>query len=725
MGNLASLGMSWKTIAWCFQPVVFQVSLTGLGRNCKIAWCVHACFYTTSTTATTTTNDQQPKSTNKPIKQNKRNTSIPAGALKYNLANLCLGLDKRGHILVDGFVKLHMLQAPLEQLKEALIQAWLERLPDEISTRKDWRRPPIIDENATKKLLSTFPAKSQKILAFEITGAYQTAHQKVKWTQLDTTQCPHCHEEDSVLHRRLWCTALQKTRDEYGPLVQELKEMHPILVTLPVVFQHTLAPLDRCLAWQAPRMQPNEHVLDAIRRQTAQGCRPLIYTDGSASPPDIPSARKAAFAIVFLPHEAERETQAIVDEFRQHQQISQRFQTVGVARTRGPQTIPRSELQAAVEVIRHLDQAEVVTDSQYVIDSVEKINTGMTTHQLGQQPNCDLLLEMQTKLLQPEADFSWTKVRSHQSDLTGQSLREQLHAVGNEAADHAAKEARKTLADQTTFVPLHDFLEATEVQKQQYEMTLELNRHRTRLEDATKMEEIHEVDNDTEQILHVEILQCHEFEHTERSELLRWSTWGQGLAEALVVWLKGLKWPAEAFDDALSESLQSPGITWTEMLLDFQQTTQTLFPMNFAEKQKPQRLRTPSLHPDCHQGDMHMTGMTRSFQAAIRQQEKILDMKLLPTRRKVVRSLYQMGAGHQPVGIAVRPILWNPNKVQTMIQTYFAQHPRSWMIEGILMFEQAEAQISIQWSPAERFPATHAEEHRAKTLLAKLKDWNR
>ena len=244
----------------------------------------------------------------------------PAGALKYNLQNLNLGLDKHGRILVDGFVALPLLTTPLEQIR-------VELVPDEISTRRDWTRAPIVDEGETKRLLATFPSSAQKILAFEITGAYQTARQKVKWTQMEQPLCPLCQENDSVEHRRLWCPALQATRNEHSEIAAELQEMHSIVVTLPVIYQHHLCTLERCLAWKAPKMQPNLAVLEAIQTQIDQDHRPLIFTDGSAAPPDMASVRKAAFAIVFLPYAAEQHPQKIVDVFERDRQIPEAFCT--------------------------------------------------------------------------------------------------------------------------------------------------------------------------------------------------------------------------------------------------------------------------------------------------------------------------------------------------------------------------------------------------------------
>ena len=375
---------------------------------------------------------------------------------------------------------------------------------------------------------------------------------------------------------------------------------------------------------------------------------------------------------------------------------------------------------AAVEIVKLLSQAEVVTDSQYVLDSVEKIATGIPSAQLQMLPNGDLLKELQERLQLPTADYKWTKVRSHQKILPDQPLRQQIHAIGNEAADTAAKHARKTLAENITYVTLHDAQERASLQKKQYEMMIALNRHRAKLEQEAHSENPHGADDNTEQILHVHIDEEHVFLPTNREDLLRWSVWGEGMAKALVTWLRGLKWPSSAFQDAESEAQDDPGISWVELLLDFQQVTQTIFPMNFASRQQPMKLRTPSQHEGCHQGDMTMLGMVRSFQAATKQIEKILQQQLLPVKRKVVRTLYQMGAGHQPIGLAYRPKLWTPMQVQTTLEKYYIDHPRAWVFDDILTYQAEQPRIQIDWTTAD--VNLQDEEQRLRRLQLKLRE---
>ena len=646
----------------------------------------------------------------------------PAGALKYNLNLLQLGLNSRGHILVDGFVTLPICEAPWEMIHAVVTQAWLERLPGELATRKEWRHLPVINEQATKRLLAKYSPKAQKILAFEITGAYQTARQKIKWTQMEKPLCVHCNEEDSVIHRRLFCPALQSVRDEHAPTVAELHAMDDILVTLPVIYQHPLHALDRCLAWQAPRMRPDESILQDIYQQINRGLRPLIFTDGSAAPADEPLQRRAAFAVIYLPHQDESKMRDLVTRFETTGEVAHEFQTLGVARTRGLQTIPRSELQAAVEVVTILSMAEIVTDSQYVIDSVSRIETGTPTNQLRMMPNGDLLVEMQTALQKPDADYVWTKVRSHHA---GQTQQQKLHAAGNEAADYAAKQTRKDLADTIHHVPDADIPERRALQARQYDMMVDLNYQRAKLEKGNQQGDQKHLDLDHEQTLHVEVDNPHLFPLTNREESIQWSTWGAGLAQALHTWLKGLRWPSSAFTEQAMNEQDSPGVSWLELLLDFQQAIQIIFPMNFAPRPQAPKLRTPTPHRDCHQADMHMTGMIRSFQAAIKQLEKILNQVLMPERRKVVRTLYMLGSGHQPIGLAARPVLWKPIQVQQTLTQHYAMNPRTWTFEEPLTFTTEEPTIRVHWTEAEKDPSAHDEHLRTRELQQHLGDLQR
>ena len=71
----------------------------------------------------------------------------PAGTVKHHVKKLGWTIDARGIISVDGLVFLSLQKSPWEQINDAARQAWLEAVPDLMSTRKEWNRPPLIESS--------------------------------------------------------------------------------------------------------------------------------------------------------------------------------------------------------------------------------------------------------------------------------------------------------------------------------------------------------------------------------------------------------------------------------------------------------------------------------------------------------------------------------------------------------------------------------------------------
>ena len=628
----------------------------------------------------------------------------PAGALKYNLRQLGWTFHSSGVIHVDGLVTLHLLHSPWDQIVEAVHQAWGEQIPDLISTRKDWRQAPVIDSIITKNVFMKFSDAAQKVIAFEITGAYQTAHQKQKWVPDLPDSCPHCNGEDSVIHRRLLCPALKEARYEHSEMVTQLTEMNPIVINLPVVFQSPWFALDRCLAWKAPPLSPNDRVLAEAMNEAEKGYSPLIFTDGSAAPPQYPTLRTAAYSIVFLPQKWRQEGNRFQEVFLCSHQIPPEFQTLGVARTQGRQTIPRSELQAVCDTMRLLPKAEIVTDSMYVIDAVQQIRSGVTEIQLLNQPNGDILKDMAKQLRMPGKQFILHKVKSHQDLHQTMTAEDVIFALGNEAADQAAKEARTLLADQTRFVRLPDAIEDVHFLEAHYELCVDIGKARVKIEKQKSSPPTDQPQEDR-QMFHVEFDHPYSLRWIESDDTwIEFSLWGPGLTKALWTWLRGLTWPREAFEQTQPLNLLSVGITWLELLLDFQQATQIIFPQNIGERGKFLQLVTPTLHDTCHEGDMHMPAMLKAFQSAIAHLTKLSGRTLIPSGRKVVKTLYNLGAGHQPTGISVRPQMWHQDEILRTLTQHYQTNPRSWNFPGILKYKEAPPSLPIEWTMHEKQP---------------------
>ena len=363
-----------------------------------------------------------------------------------------------------------------------------------------------------------------------------------------------------------------------------------------------------------------------------------------------------------------------------------------------------SELQAVCDTMHYLSQADIVTDSMYVIDAVQTLSSGISEADILNYPNGDLLMAMSANLNNPAKKFWLHKVKSHQDLQPTMDPRDLLFALGNEAADHAAKEARQVLADGVRYEKQEEAMKDFSFLEAHYELCVSLNRVRVQLEGKKpKQNEVKQTD--LHQMLAVQIDEPYVMQVPDfPPPWLAYSLWGQGLSEALLTWLLGLKWPSDAFEQDSTMDKLDPGITWLELLLDFQQTTQSIFSQNRAKRAQPLQLVTPTIHEDCHEGDMHMFSMIRGFQTAIAHLSKLADCSFIPPARKTVKTLYCMGAGHQPKGVAVRPELWHPEEVQHILTNFFRANPRTWTFPEILKFSAAEPKIVIAWTSNERQP---------------------
>ena len=122
------------------------------------------------------------------------------------------------------------------------------------------------------------------------------------------------------------------------------------------------------------------------------------------------------------------------------------FRVVAQGATPGLQTVPRSEMAAVVWAAQWALRmpeaiATVYTDAQFVHDALQDICSGL--RQAGQGPAGDLEQQL------PLADLDRlrvVKVKAHREDTWTANITawQQWTNLGNEAADHAAKLARKT-----------------------------------------------------------------------------------------------------------------------------------------------------------------------------------------------------------------------------------------------------------------------------------------
>ena len=321
----------------------------------------------------------------------------PVGTLRYHMDFLGWTITREGLLRTDAFKKLSFLDTPLEVLKQELLLAWEHHILPHLHSRREWKGAPVVNLATTAKIFASLPSEHQKIIAAELTGAYQLQHRKSKWvTDLEDT-CPLCGQEDSVYHRRLKCPALQAARLPHQAIVDTLLEHDSILTALPLVFRHPEQCFDHWLHQVDRPPALSDVAQQALEADQAAGHIPLIFTDGSAAPPDCPDAREAAGAAVHLPRSfADNPVRygSLLEHFFHQQTIPDAFITMLVMPTPGMQTIPRAELSIVIQVLRHVVSCEIVTDSQYVIDVHQQLLGIDDISTCQQQRNFDLLQQL-------------------------------------------------------------------------------------------------------------------------------------------------------------------------------------------------------------------------------------------------------------------------------------------------------------------------------------------
>ena len=166
-----------------------------------------------------------------------------------------------------------------------------------------------------------------------------------------------------------------------------------------------------------------------------------FFTDGTCRNPTIPYARHAAWALVGdMAFTRDQRIQAL-EYWHSCTSLPPVFHVLDRGLVPGVQSIPRAELCAAIQAVRHGRcsgdrRIHVVTDSSYVMHVLRSFQEGSTL--LHAAPNQDLLQLLQT-VWYPGVIFQ--KVKSHLDPSTLCDPDRLWLTLGNMAADEACLDA--------------------------------------------------------------------------------------------------------------------------------------------------------------------------------------------------------------------------------------------------------------------------------------------
>ena len=373
-----------------------------------------------------------------------RHVRGPAGALKFNLQRIGWSFAADGTVYTDTVVTFHILKDSIIDILKFVEFSWLKTMTQMNMARQIWRNYPVPNRAATLRLVSKLTPQEQKIASQAITGANMMSTQSQHFTERDNT-CDLCNEEDSTEHRLMHCSQTRHLCNDYPELIQFLQEHHPCHYEIPVLYLADDFEFNWFFFQNRPEPYISEIAINQMTKMLQLGKPIVLFTDGSCTRPQHPWHRRAAYAVVLANSFELNEFQADILSHKSTGVIPPTFTTVAVAECVGIQSIPRAELQAiacAAKCATQLgDKIVVYTDSQYVIDILDTLNTTYHIRQIAGVANFDILLPLwETGAWR---NLELRKVKSHELYNLGDTLEITWQKLGNEAADQAAKSALK------------------------------------------------------------------------------------------------------------------------------------------------------------------------------------------------------------------------------------------------------------------------------------------
>ena len=588
----------------------------------------------------------------------------PAGALRTNLQRIGWQLDKHGWLLTDTQVQFHILRDNLPDILQYVEHCWMKHVMQCRIIRKHWQQFPIPDRVATTSLLKQFNDSQQQVLAVQITGAYMLGDQRMHIDDA-SEQCTLCLQPEDIHHRILDCPSLQHVRTNHQLVVDYLREHNDCHLYLPVVFQPTDFEFNTWFFQQLPEPDLLPEVAQQAHEELQRGIRPQFWTDGSCNTPSHRAHRRAAFGIVFHPHVNPDEIDRITLAYRTNKVLPDSFQVVGSAPCRGNQTIPRAEMQAIVVLIQHFDSAQVITDSQYVIDQSHKIGYFLDHCRHHKLPNFDLLVKLWDRL--QTGDFVLTKVKAHALSQSQDNPLITFQQLGNEVADIVAKQARLRFEKQCPIAVTHkDLDDDTFVRKNlvfRYDLQVERSKLLYAKQQVSKPMYASKTFKEQLQKLCPVIDDPWTFTILpDDFQAIKACLWGTQYAMQILRWLETLRWPADVIQGSV-------GISWYELACNFIMVTQTGLVINEGGT-------GPSFRPQRQCATSSQVLFSRQvfcFERAITNIQSILRRQILPTERTTATSVRCLGLSVGKSGLQRRPQMLYQDELATTLIGHFAR----------------------------------------------------
>eukprot|EP00438_Fugacium_kawagutii_P029797 Skav231465 [mRNA] locus=scaffold1100:61137:62328:- [translate_table: standard] len=293
-----------------------------------------------------------------------------------------------------------------------------------------------------------------------------------------------------------------------------------------------------------------------------------FYTDGSAFSSEKVHSCQSYWALVWDECEDDSERAQQAERFLAQQKKPTTLKTIHKGTVQGKQSIDRAEITAINVALNMAEQVHIFSDSSYALGILQKILAGTPVGFFQRAANFDLIIEMYRMVGMRTSDtIRWTKLRSHTQLTEYVDMLELYHALGNDAADEAAKGCHEAVPVDTQHmvdaISAHEELwskKFMEFCKFSCSMTYMVSNFFS--QDQRTNNQCDRPDRGLE-------LAAWNYECPKMSFAIprtpEWESnflYGEQFMLALRLWLEALQWPVDEVED-------SPGITWLELYVDF------------------------------------------------------------------------------------------------------------------------------------------------------------
>ena len=359
----------------------------------------------------------------------------PCGVFLTRLHKVNWKWDGNGFVTDHEGFRLHLLDAPLQLVRERLAHAWAASVGHSMASRAEFHGLADVDTACSNHTSQFFSHVDQGLLRVAMNGSFYTRDKQFSSGKFTSKQCPWCDCEDSVMHRTWQCIHFQTERNQMDPSIRKYIMSHPDCTRLHGWFTESAADHDfrKALLTIRDSTATFEHF-------TAMPKVLHLFTDGSGTDPtkDICDHLRMVtwpVCLAMLPDAG--------------------FPPAAAGGVPGIlQTVLRAEITAVIAACRfgvhHHKPFYIWTwaDCQVVFDRVQVMLSQENFAVTPRQKDHDLWQTLQTLVLRAKAMGLFhkiLKVTSHQAHTEYSSLVDRWAIEGNEAADAAATWARTLL----------------------------------------------------------------------------------------------------------------------------------------------------------------------------------------------------------------------------------------------------------------------------------------